>query len=142
MRNSERSTCLPIGERIAALRRSKGWKQRELASRIECSLQQVSRMERGFWMPPASVLVRLSETFNVTTDFVLIGREPRCPDIDLRLRERLPALEKLPERQRDSLVEFLDGLIMAHRYAGISLPLREGGPADELSEALRPRRRR
>ena len=73
-------------------------------------------------MPRVSVLLRVGEAFNVTADYLLTGRGPRSPGVDLRLRERLPALEGLPEPQRDSLVAFLDALIMAHRYVGISLP--------------------
>ncbi|HYU35225.1 MAG TPA: helix-turn-helix transcriptional regulator [Thermoanaerobaculia bacterium] len=129
--DNEKPVVKQVGERIARLRRGRGWKQRELASRIGCSLQQVSKLERGCWMPRVSVLVRVAETFNVTADYLLTGRGPRNPGVDLRLRERLPALEQLPEPQRDSLVLFLDGLIMAHRYAGRSLPAGEegeGGP--------------
>ncbi len=111
-----------VGERIGRLRRSRGWKQKELASKVGCSLQQVSKLERGLWMPRVSVLVRVAETFNVTADYLLTGRGPRSPGIDLRLRERLPALDSLPEPQRDSLVFFLGALIMAHRYAGRPLP--------------------
>ncbi len=124
---SQEAVSKRMGERIALLRRDKGWKQRELASRIECTLQQVSKLERGSWQPRASVLLRVGQTFNVTTDYLLTGREPRNPDVDLRLRERLPALEALPLPQRDTLVEFLDALIMAHRYAGISLPAAGAG---------------
>ncbi len=128
MQDSEKPVIRQVGERIARLRRSKGWRQRELASRIGCSLQQISKLERGCWMPRVYVLVRVGEIFNVTADYLLTGRGPRNPGIDLRLRERLPALEGLPEPQRDSLVSFLDALIMAHRYAGISLPAGgEGG---------------
>lgn len=36
------------------------------------------------------------------------------PQRDERLRERIEALETLPERQRNHLVEFLDALITAH----------------------------
>jgi transcriptional regulator with XRE-family HTH domain len=130
LQDSEKPVVRQVGERIARLRRSKGWKQRELASRLGCSLQQVSKLERGCWMPRVSVLVRVGEAFNVTTDYLLTGRGPRNPGVDLRLRERLPALDGLPEPQRDSLVAFLDALIMAHRYAGIPLPAGggEGGP--------------
>lgn len=130
MQESEKPVVRQVGERIARLRRSKGWRQKELASQIGCSLQQVSKLERGCWMPRVSVLVRVAETFNVTADYLLSGRGPRHPGVDLRLRERLPALERLPEPQRDSLILFLDALIMAHRYAGRPLPAGggEGGP--------------
>lgn len=122
MLDSEKPVIRQIGERVARLRRGKGWKQKELASQVGCSLQQVSKLERGAWMPRMSVIVRLAETFNVTADYLLTGRGPRHPGTDLRLRERLPALERLPEPQRDSLIVFLDALIMAHRYAGTPMP--------------------
>ncbi len=122
MLESEKPVISQVGERIARLRRSKGWKQKELASQVGCSLQQISKLERGCWMPRVSVLVRVAEAFNFTADYLLTGRGPRHPGADLRLRERLPALERLPEPQRDSLILFLDALIMAHRYAGIPLP--------------------
>lgn len=126
MQDSEKPVIRQVGERIARLRRSKGWKQKELAARIGCSLQQISKLERGFWMPRVSVLMRVAEAFNVTADYLLTGRGPQHPGADLRLRERLPALEGLPEPQRDSLVHFLDALIMAHRVAGFPPPA-EGG---------------
>jgi transcriptional regulator with XRE-family HTH domain len=118
-----------IGERVSRLRRQRSWKQKELASRIGCSLQQVSKLERGRWVPRVSVLLRMSEAFNVTADYLLTGRAPQHPEIDLRLRERLPALDRLPAPQRDSLVLFLDGLILAHRFAGELQPAggEEGG---------------
>jgi len=130
LEDNETPVIKQVGERVSRLRRNQGWKQKELASRIGCSLQQVSKLERGRWVPRVSVLLRISETFNVTADYLLTGRGPRHPGIDLRLRERLPALDRLPEPQRDSLVLFLDGLIMAHRYAGKLLPAggEEGGP--------------
>lgn len=129
MLESEKPVIRQVGERIARLRRSKGWKQKELASLVGCNLQQVSKLERGCWMPRVSVLVRVAEAFNVTADYLLTGRGPRHPGADLRLRERLPALERLPEPQRDSLIVFLDALIMAHRYAARPQPTggEEGG---------------
>lgn len=128
MEDNDQPVARQVGERVAQLRRDKGWKQRDLAARIGCSLQQVSKLERGTWVPRVSLLVRLGETFDVTADYLLTGRGPQRRGIDLRLRERLPALDRLPEPQRDSLVVFLDALIMAHHYAGKRLPAGgEGG---------------
>jgi hypothetical protein len=51
-----------------------------------------------------------------------IEEAERHPQRDDRLRERIEALETLPKRQRNNLVEFLDALISAHtalrRYEG------------------------
>lgn len=131
MEDSERPVVRQLGARIARLRRCKGWTQRELAAEIGCSLQQVSTLERGCWMPRVPVLVRIGATLQVSTDYLLTGRGPRHPRVDLRLRERLPALESLPEPQRDTLVAFLDALILAHRYAGLGEPLDCGGEGSE-----------
>jgi hypothetical protein len=38
----------------------------------------------------------------------------RRPERDIRLRQRIEALEALPELQRNNLIEFLDALISAH----------------------------
>lgn len=116
MQENEKPVVRQVGERIARLRRDQGWKQKDLAARIGCSLQQVSKLERGCWVPRVSTFIRVAEAFNVTADYLLTGRGPVRPGADLRLRERLPALERLPEPQRDSLLLFLDALIMAHRF--------------------------
>jgi len=122
LQDNETPVIKQVGERVSRLRRNQGWKQKELAAQIGCSLQQVSKLERGRWVPRVSVLLRIAEAFNVTADYLLTGRGPQHPGVDLRLRERLPALDRLPASQRDSLVLFLDGLILAHRYAGKLLP--------------------
>ena len=44
-----------------------------------------------------------------------IEEAERHPQRDDRLRERIEALETLPEPQRNHLVEFLDALLSAHR---------------------------
>jgi transcriptional regulator with XRE-family HTH domain len=127
LQDNDKPVARQVGARVARLRRTKGWKQRELAGQIGCSLQQVSKMERGCYAPRASIVVRLAEALDVTADYLLTGKGPRKLVPDPRLRERLPALEGLPEPQRDSLVLFLDALIMAHRFAGS--PFLPGGPA-------------
>lgn len=119
MPTSERSVMRELGERISQLRRRQGWKQRELAGQLGCTLQQASKLERGVLMPRVSLLLQAGRVFSVSTDYLLTGQE-RKPEADLRLRERLPALEGLPEPQRDALIEFLDALVMAHRCVGSS----------------------
>ncbi len=104
-----------LGDRIARLRRSKGWNQRELAERIGTRSTQISKYECGTYVPRADILSKLGDSLGVSTDYLLSGRRPGEPLRDFRLRERLEALEGLPERQRDNLVGFLDSLLAAHQ---------------------------
>jgi transcriptional regulator with XRE-family HTH domain len=128
LRESEKLAAKDIADRISRLRRARGWKQKELAAKIDSSLFQISKMERGRYIPRASTLLRLAEALSVTVDFLLTGRSPRLPQGDPRLRERLPALDQLPEAQRDFLVLFLDAFLAAHApvSSAISASRREG----------------
>ena len=114
MRENEKLAAKDIADRISRLRRARGWKQKELAAKIGSSLYQVSKMEHGPYVPRAFTLLRLAEALGVTVDFLLTGRMARSSQGDPRLRERLPALDRLPAVQRDSLILFLDALLAAH----------------------------
>lgn len=63
-----------LGSRIAALRRSKGWSQSELAQRLQVSPSAVGMYEQGRREPAAEVLVALSEQLGVTVDYLLTGK--------------------------------------------------------------------
>ena len=138
-----------LGDRIARLRRAKGWNQRELAERIGTGGTQISKYERGTYAPRADILSRLGDSLGVSTDYLLSGRMPGEPRRDLRLRERLEALESLPERQRDNLVGFLDSLLAAHQLLRRALekrkqaaPARRTRPAARSARPTRPSRKK
>ena len=63
-----------LGPRIAALRRTAGLTQSQLADRLGISPSAVGMYEQGRRQPAADVLVKLAEIFEVTTDFLLTGR--------------------------------------------------------------------
>lgn len=83
---------MTIAEKIAALRRARGWSQEELADRLSITRQAVSKWESGLAAPDLDRLVQLSELFGVTTDALLkdavpLGKEPETA-------EPLPELQK------------------------------------------------
>ena len=63
-----------LGARIAALRKSAGWNQGELAQRLGVSPSAVGMYEQGRREPGAALLVELSRLFGVTVDYLLTGR--------------------------------------------------------------------
>lgn len=65
-----------LDENIKALRLAKGLNQPELARLLGVTKQCVSNWENGNILPSLDMLVRLSDIFNVTTDY-LLGREKR-----------------------------------------------------------------
>lgn len=69
-----------MGTRIAALRRSAGMSQAELARRLNVSTSTIGMYEQGRREPSADRLVALAGLFGVTTDYLLTGANGPAPD--------------------------------------------------------------
>lgn len=70
-----------LGQRIHELRSALGWSQVELAGRLGVAKQTVSNWENDNIQPSIEMLIRLSKTFNVSTDY-LLGLE-QTPRLDI-----------------------------------------------------------
>ena len=77
MENSDWREKLP--KKLAELRKEAGLTQAELAEKINYSDKSVSKWERGDGVPDLSVLVTLSDLYNVSLD-TLIGRAQKVPE--------------------------------------------------------------
>lgn len=62
---------LKIPERIKDIRDKNGLTQEELARKMSITRSSVNAWEMGISMPSPENLVRLSEIFNVSTDYIL-----------------------------------------------------------------------
>ena len=60
-----------IGNRLAELRKHKGWTQKQLAQYLRKSPSAVGSYEQNIQTPPADVLITLSELYHVTMDDLL-----------------------------------------------------------------------
>jgi transcriptional regulator with XRE-family HTH domain len=60
-----------LNERIRELRIASGFSQVELAEKLGVSKQSVSNWENDNIQPSIEMLVKISRTFNVSTDFLL-----------------------------------------------------------------------
>lgn len=64
---------MEIGNALVRFRRHFGYTQKEVADKIGMLQQAYGRYEIGKNMPPASVIIKLADIFNVSTDY-LLGR--------------------------------------------------------------------
>ena len=71
---------MSLGEKIGMLRREKYWSQEELADRMEVSRQSVSKWESGASIPDIDKIVKLSDLFGVSLDYLLRDGQERRPD--------------------------------------------------------------
>lgn len=85
--------------RIRSLRLSHRWTQKQVAEKMNITMQAISHYERGVRRPDLGTLKAFSGLFGVSMDY-LAGREPG-PETPAELRGVLSQLEKLtPEGLR------------------------------------------
>ena len=70
---------MPLADRIIELRKKQGWSQIDLADRLDVSRQSVSKWEMAQAVPELDKIIKMSELFAVTTDYLLKDDAP-VPD--------------------------------------------------------------
>lgn len=93
------------GRRIRELRKRKGWTMKQLGQRLELAESTISGYENEIRKPDLELLIRLSELFGASVDY-LIGRSDQAPP------ERIPGSEA-HETPASYNVAILDGRVEA-----------------------------
>lgn len=108
---------MSLQERVKELRKEHGWSQGELAERVGADPAQISRYENGRITPSADIIVRLADTFGVSTDYLLVEDSPRRPfrPPEDALGDRLATLTELSPEDLTLLLGFLDALVTKNR---------------------------
>lgn len=70
---------MPLADKIMELRKKQGWSQIDLADRLDVSRQSVSKWEMAQAVPELDKIIKMSELFAVTTDYLLKDDTPK-PD--------------------------------------------------------------
>lgn len=66
---------MTLGERIQDLRKKNGYSQEKLSSKLNVSRQAVQKWEQNICEPSIESLAMLAELFNVSLDYLLLGKE-------------------------------------------------------------------
>jgi transcriptional regulator with XRE-family HTH domain len=101
---------LVLGERIKNLRKEKKWHQAELAEKINADARQISRYEKGKINPSVETLVRISQVFDVSVDYLLKENAPKKPFKldDKELFKYLEDIQNLEEEDRRCLFHIIE----------------------------------
>ena len=70
-----------LGQRIGQLRTAHGWNQVELAKRLGVAKQTISNWENGNIQPSIDMLIKICETFSVSSDYLLGLSEIKTLDV-------------------------------------------------------------
>ena len=139
---------MKLCDKIAVLRRRRGWSQEDLAEWLNVARQSISRWESGRSAPDAANIVRLSRLFNVSTDWLLLDEldlsdapaelpeeEPpileaevveavaAAPEEPAPPTETVPAVRRIRASDTYEFVVFCQGEARRHAWACAALPM-------------------
>ncbi len=97
---------MKTGKIIRELRKKKGWTQTELGEKLGLTFGGIASIEQGRCLPSAETTVKLSEIFNVTTDYILTGKE----DSNSISKEEQEIIKTIRENEliKKSLIELIN----------------------------------
>jgi transcriptional regulator with XRE-family HTH domain len=102
-----------FGQRLARLRKEKGYTQVELADKIGTIQAIISDYERDKLRAHSDMIVRFAQALEVTTDECL-GLKPAKSNggnKNRRFLRRLKQIEGLPKRDQDALLRTIDAFL-------------------------------
>ena len=93
--------------KLKEIRKSKHFTQQEVAEKLNCDVTTYARYENGDRTPPLEILIKLSEVFDVSLDY-LVGRQ-NFSESRLSPTERalLSASQNADERATDDAIMIL-----------------------------------
>jgi len=99
-----------IGQRIARLRKERGYTQIELAKRIGITQTNISDYETGRLKLSDEMVARLSLALGVSADIILglKGRRRAEAASSVRILKRLKKISSLPTQQKKALLKTID----------------------------------
>ena len=100
----DKVNLINIGKRIQYCRRERGYTQEHLAEMMNVSVQMISNLERGNKAIRIENLIKISHIFNVSTDYILMGKE--CVSDVQPLTQQITLLPEREKRIIESLVKF------------------------------------
>jgi transcriptional regulator with XRE-family HTH domain len=107
----------PFGQRLAAIRKSKGWSQRELADKLGVRRELVDYYERRAPNPALDFIQRAAEALGVSAA-ELIGeegvRKKRGGGPEGRMRRLFEQASKLPRSQQEKIAAVIEAFVNQH----------------------------
>ena len=96
-----------IGERIKHLRNKKGLSMAGLEKAINAATGNVNNWEKNRRIPSGNNIIALSRYFNVSTDWLLTGKESRFTETELKILQLFKDFSRPEQEELENYVLFL-----------------------------------
>jgi transcriptional regulator with XRE-family HTH domain len=102
-----------VGQRIATLRKAKGYSQAELADRIGKGQKLISDYERGRLRPHPDMMVKFAVALDVSADELLGIKKVKSTEAKpgKKYLRRMQEIEKLPITHQKTLLKTIDAFM-------------------------------
>lgn len=109
-----------MGERVARLRRERGYTQVELAEKVGIIQTIVSAIETNALKLSAEMAIRLAMALGVSADELLMPakRKRHSAAPSRKVLRRLELIESLPSHQQQTVLRTIDTMLKGLRSAG------------------------
>lgn len=108
-----KSSILDFGKRLAQLRKAKGFTQTELGAKVGVSKRVIAYYEGETDYPPAHLLIPIAKALKISLDELLGLKKSEVSDTNhAALWRRLKKAEQLSPKDRKSLLDFIDALLV------------------------------
>lgn len=108
----DRETMAALGEKIARLRKARGWTQEIFASKMDVRQLQVSRWETGRMRPSGRTLQRMAEVLGMELDELLASDGAELVGQNPGMSEKINQLAQLDSQDRSMVFRLIDLLVM------------------------------
>lgn len=108
----DRETMAALGDKIARLRKARGWTQEIFASKMDVRQLQVSRWETGRMRPSGRTLQRMADVFGLELDQLLSSEGSDLVGQNPGLSEKINQLAQLDSQDRSMVFRLIDLLVM------------------------------
>jgi transcriptional regulator with XRE-family HTH domain len=106
----------PLGQRLARLRKERGWTQKQIAERTGLIQELVSNYETDKLRLNADMILRFAEVFDVSADELLRGSKSTVAakkQPSIKLVRRMEQIEALPLYEQRALLTTIDKFLAA-----------------------------
>ncbi len=113
-----------FGKRLKELRKQKGWTQKELANKLDIRFSHLNKYENGMHAPPLEKLIKLTDIFDISLDYLVMGLPMEdSPIRNELLHKRFKILEAFEDEDRATVINVIDAIIAKRQVEGALKPL-------------------
>ena len=108
---------MSLAKKLVQLRKARNLTQKELAKIVGVHFSHMSRYERGISLPSVEVIKKISQVFNVSTDYLLFDDADeviRAHIADQELLRQFERISQMSEPEKAAVKTVLEGVIVKH----------------------------